>query len=57
MPNSNEITPGFTPDGRKIAFSSDRDGNPEIYMMNIDGTDLVNLTNDPGADYGPTFKP
>jgi TolB protein len=31
-----------------IAFSSDRDGNPEIYLINADGTGLERLT------YGPT---
>ena len=30
-------------DQTKIAFTSDRDGNSEIYVMNPDGTDLVNL--------------
>ncbi len=33
----------------KIAFDSKRDGNNEIYMMNADGTDQVNLTNNPAV--------
>ena len=36
-----------------IAFDSDRDGNREIYVMNPDGTDPVNLTNNPGDDWDP----
>ena len=40
-----------------IVFDSDRDGNREIYLMNPDGTDLVNLTNDPGDDWNPTWSP
>ena len=30
-----------------LAFYSDRDGNPEIYPMNADGSGLARLTNDP----------
>lgn len=33
-----------------IAFSSDRDGNPEIYLINADGTSLERLTYGPTAD-------
>jgi len=36
-----------------IVFSSSRDGNREIYMMNPDGTNLVNLTNNPADDIEP----
>src|SRR5262245_37465980 len=41
----------------KIAFTSDRDGNLEIYVMNADGTDQVRLTNSAGVDDFPTFSP
>ena len=40
-----------------IAFQSDRDGNWEIYRMAPDGSDQVNLTNDPGDDFEPAFSP
>ena len=42
-------TPAITPNssGGKIAFVSDRDGNSEIYIMNADGSDQQNLTNNP----------
>ena len=30
--------------GGKIAFTSDRDGNSEIYVMNADGSDQTRLT-------------
>jgi Tol biopolymer transport system component len=49
--------PVFSPDGDKIAFTSQRDGDFEIYMMNSDGTGQTNLTNDPGfADTDPAFS-
>ena len=37
-------TPAWSPDGRKIAFVSRRDGNSEIYVMNADGSAQENLT-------------
>jgi len=47
--------PSFSPDGRKIAFVSNRDGNREIYVVNIDGTGLTNLTRNPAADEEPSW--
>src|SRR5438552_5177936 len=41
----------------KIAFTSDRDGNHEIYVMNADGTNQIRLTNNSGADDYPTWSP
>ena len=41
----------------KIAFVSDRDGNPEIYVMEADGSNPVNLTNHPGSDSSPAWSP
>ena len=33
-----EVAPAWSPDGRKIAFVSDRDGTYEVYVMNADGS-------------------
>ncbi len=43
--------------GKRIAFVSSRDGNEEIYGMNIDGTDLTNLTHSPANDSIPAWSP
>ena len=43
--------------GGRIAFSSARDGNPEIYVMNADGSDLVRLTNHPAPDVNVAWSP
>src|SRR5206468_7283730 len=43
----NDSAPAWSPDGRRIAFTSDRDLNIEIYAMNADGTGQVDLTNAP----------
>ena len=40
-----------------IAFQSDRDGNWEIYRMEPDGSNPVNLSNDPEEDIEPAFSP
>jgi TolB protein len=49
-------TPTFRANG-KIAFTSDRDGNQEIYVMNNDGTSQVRLTNNTDIDSLPAFSP
>src|SRR6266550_4641459 len=49
--------PAFSPDGSRIAFVSQRDGNAEIYIMNADGTGATRVTNDPQADGRPSFTP
>ena len=41
----------------KIAFASNRDGNSEIYIMNPDGSQQVNLTQHPAADFDPAWSP
>jgi Tol biopolymer transport system component len=45
------------PARQRIAFSSDRDGNPEIYTMDPRGKDVVRLTNDPARDDSPNWSP
>ena len=45
------------PETAKIVFMSKRDGNPEIYIMNPDGSEQVNLTQHPAADYQPAWSP
>jgi Tol biopolymer transport system component len=41
----------------KIAFSSNRDGNFEIYVMNADGSDQTRLTDHPAWDVSPSWSP
>lgn len=43
-------------DGKKIVFTSTRDGDLEIYTMNVDGSDLKRLTNKVGYDGGAFFS-
>ena len=39
--------PAYSPDGSRIAFVSERSGEPEIWSMAPDGSDAINLTNHP----------
>jgi len=39
-----DVSPTFSPDGKKIAFTSSRSGNPHIYVMNVDGSGPKRIT-------------
>jgi TolB protein len=46
-----EYSPAWSPDGRKIFFVSDREENPGIYVVNVDGTDDRQLVTTVYGDY------
>jgi TolB protein len=54
-PDSNEWGPALSPDGERIAFNSDRGGEPQVYVMNTDGTG-VKLVSDLWGEY-PAWSP
>ena len=54
---NHNFLPVWSHDGSKIAFMSNRDGNPEIYVMNRDGSNVRRITNHPMADTTPTWSP
>ena len=47
----------MAPDGGSLAFTSERDGNPEIYAVATDGTNPTRLTDDPAVDRRPAWSP
>ncbi len=55
-------TPGYdaeatvSPDGKKIVFTSVRDGDLDIYSMNLDGSGVTRLTHEKGYDGGPFYS-
>ncbi|HEU4497723.1 MAG TPA: hypothetical protein VFR60_00155 [Sphingomicrobium sp.] len=52
----NDMFGAWSPDGRRIAFTSDRSGDPEIYVANSDGSGLARLTDTPGRDAHPSWS-
>ena len=49
--------PAWSPDGKQIAFISDRDGDLEIYVMNADGSGQTRLTTDSAVSLGFAWSP
>ena len=47
--------PSWSPDGQRITFVSNRDGNREIYVMDADGNNLHNLTSNPAEEGTPDW--
>ena len=55
--NGDNIRCDWSPKGGGIAFTSNRDGNQDIYVIDADGDGLRRLTSAAGSDANPTFSP
>lgn len=51
------VEPAVSPDGTKIAFSSDRSGQPMIYIMDIDGSNVERITFAGNYNATPSWSP
>jgi TolB protein len=56
---SPDVTPAWSPDGTRLAFTSYRSGSPALWVMNADGSQLRQLTetSPQHGDYFPTWSP
>ncbi len=50
-------SPSFSPDGQTVAFAGLRGAVGDIFTINLETQEIVNVTNDEFADYGPSYSP
>jgi Tol biopolymer transport system component len=51
-----ELAPAWSPDGRRLAFQSNRDGNWEVYVADADGSHVRRLTHGDARDGEPAWS-
>jgi len=52
-----DSAPFWSPDGKWILFTSERDGNKEVYIMDLQGGQQTNLTDLVSIDFDPAWQP
>jgi len=48
---------GWSPDGERLAYCAERDGQYDIYTISVNGGVETRLTDEPGLDDGPEYSP
>ena len=51
------VSPAWSPDGRQVAYSSSRTGDPEIWISDPSGAEAHRVTSFRGPDVSPVFNP
>ena len=54
---ANDIEPDWSPDGKRIAFSSNRDGDYDIWIMDADGSNIVKAADSDRNEFYPRWSP
>lgn len=52
-----QFSPQMSPDGTRLVFHTNRDGNMDVYAASVDGSSAVNLTKHPSNDGTPSWSP
>jgi tol-pal system beta propeller repeat protein TolB len=47
----------WSPNGAQLAFQSPRSGNPDIYVVDRDGSNVIRVTDEPASDSAPAWSP
>ncbi len=55
--HSNNLSPSWSPDGRQLAFVSDRDGHPQIFVMDSDGSNTRRVSFSGFYNVSPSWSP
>jgi TolB protein len=56
-PGDLDYDAAWSPDGKSVVFTSERNGSADLYRANVDGTGLERLTDDPAYDDQAAFAP
>ena len=56
-PGSDAIDPHISPDGTRVAFVSNMDGNMDIYVLNLATFNVTRVTDAPEKDTSPSWSP
>lgn len=54
---AHDVMPSISPDGKRVAFASNRNGSWDIYVMNAEGGQAVQVTSDTAHELHPTWAP
>jgi TolB protein len=55
--DGSDTSPSWSPDGSRVAFISTRDGNWELYVVDVASGVELRLTDDPATDVAPVWSP
>lgn len=55
--SAKDTEPAWSPDGKSVAFSSDREGNPDLWIAMLDGKEPTRLTTTAAAESHPAWSP
>jgi TolB protein len=54
---ADDVMPAFSPDGKTIAFASNRTGNWDVFTTSLDGRQIVQITSDTDHELHPSWSP